>query len=248
VPYRAAGLASQVEQLLVRRLRSGEFDVGDQLPSEHVLAKVYGVSRATVRLALNALCRRGLIVSRHGVGSFVSEASRIANNLAEAADFSELIRRSGAMPTVIFDHAEVTSAGARSTAALRLADDQLVHRSMKRFCADGQTVIYAITSIPMELFSPPVAAAVLDNPAITEPLFDFCDVRLEQPTRNQVTALSATIGQAVDYPSADLDPLQPLLQMEETGYSRDSRPIWHSLNWYPTGAMQFQLVRQRGEQ
>lgn len=248
LPVRVVGLAAQVEQLLVQRLRSGEFQVGDQLPSEHALSHRYGVSRATIRLALNALVRRGLIVSRHGVGSFVSEAARIANNLTEALDFSELIRRGGSVPGVIFDRVDVAVVDDHTGRALKLGPGEMVHKSAKRFTADGVAVIWAVTSLPLRLFDPLLTAQVVADPAITEPLFEFFDDRLQLPTKNQVTSVSAILGSAAAYPGAGLAASLAVLQLEEIGYSRDNQPLWHSLNWYPPGSMQFQLVRQRGGQ
>ena len=234
--------------MLVQRLRSGELQVGAQLPSEHVLAVSFGVSRATVRMALNALVRRGLIQSRHGVGSFVGQASRIENNLAEAIDFSDLIQRGNSIAGVVFDDAAVVAVDAQTATALKLAPGDQVHRSTKRFTADGHTVIYARTSIPLGLLTNDLAERVAADPTITEPLFGFFDHLVQLPTHNQVTTVGAILGADMGYPAEDIDPNGPLLEMEEVGYDRDNRPIWHSLNWYPAGPMRFQLLRQRGGQ
>jgi GntR family transcriptional regulator len=208
----------------------------------------FGVSRTTVRLALNALARRGLIQSRHGVGSFVSQASRIENNLAEAIDFAELIQRGHRAAGVVFDDAAIVTADSQSALALKLAPGDLVHRSTKRFTADGHTVIYARTSIPLALLNTGLAEQVAADPTITEPLFGFFDHLVRLPTHNQVTTVGAILGADMGYPTGDVDPVGALLEMEEVGYDCNNRPIWHSLNWYPAGAMSFQLVRQRGGQ
>lgn len=54
-------------------IRSGELAPGEQLPTTAVLADRYGVSPATVAKALRVLRDEGLVVTRHGWGSFVSE-------------------------------------------------------------------------------------------------------------------------------------------------------------------------------
>lgn len=48
----------------------------DKLPSERELTAQYGVSRTTVRLALQELENRGSIYRRHGKGTFVSDIKR----------------------------------------------------------------------------------------------------------------------------------------------------------------------------
>lgn len=65
-----------VETALRERIRTAEFQPGDPLPTEEALCEAYGVSRITVRRALEALTAQGLIVRRRGVGSFVAEPRR----------------------------------------------------------------------------------------------------------------------------------------------------------------------------
>jgi GntR family transcriptional regulator len=66
----------QVEQDLLGRIESEEFAAGAPLPSEDLLCGEYGVSRITVRRALEGLSSAGVIVRRRGVGSFVADRPR----------------------------------------------------------------------------------------------------------------------------------------------------------------------------
>jgi len=71
-PVRQPPLSLQVEQILIERIRSGHYPPDAQLPAEVDLAEEFNVSRATVRSALNTLATLGLIVRRHGAGTFVT--------------------------------------------------------------------------------------------------------------------------------------------------------------------------------
>jgi GntR family transcriptional regulator, transcriptional repressor for pyruvate dehydrogenase complex len=51
----------------------GELSPGDRLPAERALAKHTGVSRTTVRIGLRALSAMGVIQSRHGSGTFITD-------------------------------------------------------------------------------------------------------------------------------------------------------------------------------
>jgi DNA-binding GntR family transcriptional regulator len=55
---------------LSRRIRSGEFELDELLPSESALVAEYGVARSTVRRAYRVLVDDGLVVIRHGAGAF----------------------------------------------------------------------------------------------------------------------------------------------------------------------------------
>jgi CheY-like chemotaxis protein len=55
---------------LQRQIESGEVRDGDRLPSQHEMAKQYGVSLTTLRSAVDLLEQRGLVRSAHGLGTF----------------------------------------------------------------------------------------------------------------------------------------------------------------------------------
>lgn len=63
----------RLEQQLRDRIESEEFAPGASLPTEDQICEQYGVSRITVRRALEGLHQQRLIVRRRGVGSFVAE-------------------------------------------------------------------------------------------------------------------------------------------------------------------------------
>lgn len=66
-------LYHQLEQDIAARIADGEFPQGHLLPTEEQIGSSYGVSRITVRKALDTLMTQGLIIRRRGVGSFVAE-------------------------------------------------------------------------------------------------------------------------------------------------------------------------------
>lgn len=66
----------QIQRDLQRRIELTEFRPGTRLPSENDLASHYGVSRMTVRRAIEALIADGYLRSRRGSGTFVTEGIR----------------------------------------------------------------------------------------------------------------------------------------------------------------------------
>ena len=57
---------------LMRQIESGEVQNGEKLPSQHDMARQYGVSLTTLRSAVDLLERRGLVRSDHGLGTFAT--------------------------------------------------------------------------------------------------------------------------------------------------------------------------------
>jgi GntR family transcriptional regulator len=72
-------------------IRTGELGAGERLPSFRRLAEWAGVNVGTVRSVYEGLEEEGLVVSRHGQGTFVAEGVETAPQLEEIA--SEALRR-----------------------------------------------------------------------------------------------------------------------------------------------------------
>lgn len=66
-------LADDIVAQLEAMILEGTFKVGERLPAERALAEQFGVSRPSLREAIQKLVAKGLLVSRHGGGTFVAE-------------------------------------------------------------------------------------------------------------------------------------------------------------------------------
>lgn len=84
------GHAQRIESVLRERIDSGELRPGDELASESQLAAEFAVSRGTVRAAVLALERAGLVVSVPAKGRYVRGASGQVEAMAPAARAHEI--------------------------------------------------------------------------------------------------------------------------------------------------------------
>lgn len=62
----------RIAECLQEEIESGALTPGTQLPSERALSETFGVTRMTLRQALDNLVAQGLIRRRHGAGTFVA--------------------------------------------------------------------------------------------------------------------------------------------------------------------------------
>lgn len=89
----------QIELQLRQAIESGHYLPGEQLPTEGELQRAYGVSRVTVRTALQHLEEDGLISMRRGRGTFVErqamEERKIERNPAHLFAFEEEVQKRG---------------------------------------------------------------------------------------------------------------------------------------------------------
>ncbi len=70
-------LARQVLNELESRIRDGRWPVGGKIPPEPELTAMFGVSRNTIREALQSLIHAGLLQARPGDGTYVTAGSRL---------------------------------------------------------------------------------------------------------------------------------------------------------------------------
>lgn len=63
----------QLAEGLIAKIESGELSPGEQLPPERELSASLGVNRMTLRRALHVLGSQGMIIRKHGVGTFIAE-------------------------------------------------------------------------------------------------------------------------------------------------------------------------------
>jgi GntR family transcriptional regulator len=90
----ATPLYTQIRETLRNRILDGTYTSHERMPSEHELVASFGVSRVTVRQALNDLKSEGLIFKIHGKGTFVAKPKAV-QNLMRLEGFGEAMSRRG---------------------------------------------------------------------------------------------------------------------------------------------------------
>ncbi|PWF46014.1 GntR family transcriptional regulator [Massilia glaciei] len=93
-------LYQQLQRALREAIDQHLFKADDALPAERQLAADLGVSRITVRKAIDGLVGEGLLVRRPGSGNFIN--TRIEKNFAKLTSFSEDMRARGRTPRSVW--------------------------------------------------------------------------------------------------------------------------------------------------
>ena len=121
-------------------------EVGQAIPSERQLTQDLGVSRLTIRAALDELVRDGYLDRRHGSGTYVTEP-KIAQPLT-LTSFSEDMRRRGMVPGSRTLELATTSAGARLAHRLQVSPAERLVRVKRLRLADAQPMAMEVLHIP----------------------------------------------------------------------------------------------------
>ena len=85
---RSEHLPARISAQIGREILEGRIGPGQKLPTEHLLAKTFGVSRSVVREAIAQLRNEGLVETRQGVGAFATELERRQSLRIEHGDLN----------------------------------------------------------------------------------------------------------------------------------------------------------------
>ena len=135
---------------LAEAIQRGDFKPGQKLPSERELQGQLGISRATIRQALNDLAGSGLIYTRSGKGTYVAQL-RIATSLISRESFSGKMRRLGYVPTTRLLEMKVEPAYGIIADDLQLPQGAQVIRIRRLRLADGIPLGIQKSHLPYDL-------------------------------------------------------------------------------------------------
>ena len=213
-------LYHQLERLLRDRIHNGEFEPGAMLPTEERLCKDYGVSRITVRRALEALISQGLIVRRHGVGSFVAERRTGVRSVRLVGSLDEFLATAGALETRFLSIGTVDPPP-NAAESLRLADGDKAVRLELMSLLEHRAVGY------LEIFFPTwVGSAITRQDVETgEPTIRMIErknnLRIERA--EQIIEADFAGEKAAEY--LGLRPGDPVIRVTRIYHAADGRPV-----------------------
>jgi GntR family transcriptional regulator, transcriptional repressor for pyruvate dehydrogenase complex len=148
---RPRSLATALVDAFGARIRAGRLRAGARLPTEAELMTQFDVSRTVVREALSKLQAAGLVVTRHGVGSFVAapgEARTFSIPPGQMATLGDVIAVLE-LRIALEAEAAALAAGRRSSANLRIMRQALV--AFAQAAADGTDAVGADLQLHMEV-------------------------------------------------------------------------------------------------
>jgi GntR family transcriptional regulator len=241
-------LVNQLISALATEIVAGELVASDgRLPSEAELSERYAVSRATVREALSKLELAGVVVRRHGVGTFVNRMIKdqpglIRGWLDEAPAFVDLIAQSGHTPSQKVLNASVIAVGEMAE-YLNIGPDASVIVIEKLYFADATPIIFSQTTVPHEL----VEASNGVEPAsgnYHDSIYQLLKERSNRRVNHQNSEMRAVLADDRLAGWLECQPGAPLLQLEEIGYDLDQTPLFYALHHFRGDRVSFRQIRR----
>jgi len=156
-------LYEQLYEDMLSKIASKEWKPGQRIPPEMELCKIYGVSRITVRKAIEDMVSAGYLKRHRGKGTFV-QMELIENNLSKFYSFSETLRSKGIREVAEVLAFEIINADDFLTEKLKLSSsDSLLFKIMRLRSVDDIPYVVETSYIPKSLLSALTETLVAEN-------------------------------------------------------------------------------------
>ncbi|MCV7180422.1 GntR family transcriptional regulator [Mycolicibacterium murale] len=238
-PLRARGsLTDQAKEIILRSIIAGDYP-NDRMPKEDDLAEQLGVSRTTIRAALQALERAGLIARRQGIGTVINQHVRPANlGLQRLAGFEVLLEESGYVSSIEVE-TEYLAADPELAGHLAVPQGSECLVTRKTFYADTAPAVYVVDAVAAEwLVGRPDAAHLPEN------LYEFYERYHEMRLDHSVVDISPRIADGDVGAALLLKRGTPLLVLHELHYTFEGRRMGSSIAEVNDHYLHFNVIRR----
>jgi GntR family transcriptional regulator len=214
---RGGPLYLQLKRWIEDAVARGAIKPGDALPSERDLATRVDVSRVTVRKAVQHLVRDGLLIQRHGSGTFVAQhPHRVEQSLSQLTSFAEDMARRGMNVRSVWLDRGLYPASPEETVALGLPGGDLVARVDRLRISDD---------MPLAIERAALASSVLPDPQqIGTSLYAHLERSGFRPVRAIQRIRAAALGEE-DAHLLEVAPGAASLHIERTSYLATGRVV-----------------------
>ncbi|MGC4154886.1 MAG: GntR family transcriptional regulator [Propionicimonas sp.] len=214
-------LYAQLYDALLQQIRNGTYQPGHRLPTEAELGELYGVSRMTVRRALDELRRSGLVERKPALGTFVAEPS-LAARITGVHSLTDEIVQLGMTPGSRLLAREILPAAADIAAQLEVPEGSEILRLDRVRTADGRP-FYAARSYLNIVAFPELATQDYASDSLS--LLDTYRRVLGLEAERMTQLLSATAAPPLAREAFELPVGSPVLLFERVVYVRGDRPV-----------------------
>ena len=233
---------AQIEAELIAQIESGQLAPGAELPGESDLIECYGVSRVTVRRAIDELYHQGYVEKMQGKRACVKEKVKL-QELTSISSYTEEIIRQGMTPSrkLLSFGLRVCTKEEAEQLGLKKADP--VFFMERIYFADGSPLCLTSTVLPYQLFRE-IETYDFEQNSLYQVLEEQYHIQITT-TSLKLKAVSA-YGNISRFLNVEED--TPLLYSDGITYGiqKDREvPIELFQNYYLTSRFEYSLIQRR---
>lgn len=232
-------LYQQLASRLRREISHGVFKPGDRLPSEEALCAQFGVSRITVRAALDQLVDANLLWRKRGKGTFVSNVP-VEHELSRLTDFVEDMAAAGMSPASRVTHWGEEPVPRDVATELGIATETPIVRLERLRIADDAPIAFDVTFLPLRY------GRLLDREKLaTETIYHQLETQYNIPIVSGAFVLEADRADTKLAKHLSIEPGAPVLIIHRTSYTEGRDPVYYQTRCYRADRVRYRLELER---
>lgn len=231
-------LYQQLKDILRQQIELGVFHSGRRLPSEEDLCRRYGVSRITIRQALQSLSSEGLLVRGKGRGLIVA-LPKFQKPLSRFSGLAEDMTAYNVQSQPKLLEAKVVVPSAKISGSLGLGPSEGVFRLTRLWLADKQPVAFKIHYVP-ERFCPEIGSCLAD-----QPLYRVMEARYNILVTSARQVIEVTVASSFEANLLQVEAGSPVILWEGVAFSQDGRAVEYFRSLYRPDRFRFSFTSQR---
>lgn len=234
----------ELRDKLEHYIDENKLKTGDRLPSEPALAKLFGVSRPTLRECLKILQKEGILVTVNGSGTYLCDSNcHLSNTINELIGTGELIRLSGYQESADIIEADLTEPEEEWRDILKLSQNERVVVVKRIRKADDKIVAMAWNIFP-EKYSD---YEEINRQGFGNSIFCYLEEKLNIHISHAESVICA-IDREECFDNAAREVLgEQIILMKQLHFDDKQRPIFYSLDYFRTDIIVLKIRRERKE-
>lgn len=241
-------LSEQAKKEVLRYIENMDFDKGNKLPREEMLAEMIGVSRITIRQALNELSGEGIIFRRQGKGTFVNvDSLNIKVTFSPCMELTQMIQNSGYRPSVRLLNISRIKRDEEVCKILQMRDGEQLVVAEKLFLADDKICAFCRDYFGMDLIGGEEAFESFSQyeDSIYKYIYNLSGEKAEWDKVEIDTIQPEAIEGLTKYVSQKELGEKPYLYLKTLNYSSKDKPLIYAKEYFNTSIIKFNLIRQK---
>ncbi len=225
-------------------IQSGTYRPGQKLPPEGIFAEQLGISRPTLREALYKLEMEGLIIRKHGVGTYISPSyqNRLDSGLEVLESIQHIARRMGLKTEM--GEAEIEERAATSVESTGLECDsrEQILSVVRVILVDNRPVAHLLDVLPLKFMRRRELGTKFRGSVL-----DILLKRGQPPLTYSFTRLAAVEADSDLARRLKIPRKTPLLKMEAKLFTHDDLVVDFSVSKFVSDFFDFHIIRRIGK-
>lgn len=247
VSLNSNSLSKKAKECILQYINNINCTESFKLPSEENLSKEFGVSRTTIRAALNELANEGIIFRRHGKGTFVNkETLKLDISINRGNEITQIIKNRGYTPNIKILNCCIVDADTTLHNNLNVPINSPVIKIDKVFSANDNPCVYSVDYLPTNIFNTTFNLDDLktNKSSIYYILLNKYNIKIDWDKVNLSTTTNAKEEKLSDIFNCR-NTVKSFMIISGINYDSNDYPIFLSIDYVDTDYISFNQIRKR---